>query len=160
MKILDFIIPVLIILIVIYLLYKSNDVIKYNVIKVPKNKKYLKGIYLKGIDVKVPSYLLFTIDNNIINLAIEEKTRVINQKIKFSEIKKIDFEIEPYHFTKDKLVDDSVTDASGSLRHENYDTIKKIKVIKSYHVILSLKNGVSHEFICFKDPNKFFKEGK
>lgn len=160
MKILDFIIPVLIILIVIYLLYKSNDVIKYNVIKVPKNKKYLKGIYLKGIDVKVPSYLLFTIDNNIINLAIEEKTRVINQKIKFNEIKKIDFEIEPYHFTKDKLVDDFVTDASGSLRHENYDTIKKIKVIKSYHVILCLKNGVSHEFICFKDPKNFFKEGK
>ncbi|MGN1378878.1 MAG: hypothetical protein ACI4XR_00535 [Bacilli bacterium] len=158
MKILDFIIPVIIILIIIFLLYKSNDVIKYNVIKVPKNKKYLKGIYLKGIDVKVPSNLLFTVDNNIINLAIEEKTRVLNQKIKFSEIQKIDFEIEPYHFIKDKLIDDFVTDASDSLRHENYDTIKRIKVIKSYHVILSLKNGVSHEFICFKDPNNFFKE--
>lgn len=159
MEILDLIIPVIIILIIIFLLYKSNDVIKYNVIKVPKNKKYLKGIYLKGIDVKVPSNLLFTVDNNTINLDIEEKTRkVVNQKIKFSEIQKIDFEIEPYHFIKDKLIDDFVTDASKSLTHENYDTIKKIKVIKSYHVILSIKNGVSHEFICFKDPNNFFKE--
>ena len=35
---------------------------------------------------------------------------------------------------------------------------KDDKVIKSYYVKMILKNNITYEFICFKKPNKFFKE--
>ena len=100
MKYIELIIPISLIILIIYLLYKSNDVIKYNLIKIPKNKKYLKGIYLKGLNIKAPNNLLFIIDSNTINLLIEDNNKVHNYKIKFNEIKKIDYEIEPYHYIK------------------------------------------------------------
>lgn len=147
MKYIELIVPISLIILMIYLLYKSNDVIKYNLIKVPKNKKYLKGIFLKGLNVKAPNNLLFTIDGNTINLAIEDNNKVRNYKIKFDEIKKMDFVIKPYHYIKNN--------EKNEIRNE---TIKKVKVIKSYYVKLILKNDITYEFICFKQPNKFFKE--
>lgn len=148
MKYIELIIPISLIILIIYLLYKSNDVIKYNLIKVPKNKKYLKGIYLKGLNIKTPNNLLFTIDSNTINLLIEDNNKVHNYKIKFNEIKKIDFEIEPYHYIKN----------NNGYETRKIETIKKVKVIKSYYVKITLKNNITYEFICFKNPNKFFKE--
>ena len=148
MKYIELIIPISLIILIIYLLYKSNDVIKYNVIKVPKNKKYLKGIYLKGLNIKAPNNLLFIIDSNTINLLIEDNNKVHNYKIKFNEIKKIDFEIEPYHYIKN----------NNGYKTRKIETIKKVKVIKSYYVKITLKNNITYEFICFKNPNKFFKE--
>lgn len=147
MKYIELIIPISLIILMIYLLYKGNDVIKYNLIKVSKNKKYLKGIFLKGLNVKAPNNLLFTIDGNTINLAIEDNNKVRNYKIKFDEIKKMDFVIKPYHYIKNN--------EKNEIRNE---TIKKVKVIKSYYVKLILKNDITYEFICFKQPNKFFKE--
>lgn len=148
MKYIELIIPISLIILIIYLLYKSNDVIKYNVIKVPKNKKYLKGIYLKGLNIKAPNNLLFIIDSNTINLLIEDNNKVHNYKIKFNEIKKIDYEIEPYHYIKN----------NNGYETRKIESIKKVKVIKSYYVKMILKNNITYEFICFKKPNKFFKE--
>ena len=148
MKYIELIIPISLIILIIYLLYKSNDVIKYNLIKIPKNKKYLKGIYLKGLNIKAPNNLLFIIDSNTINLLIEDNNKVHNYKIKFNEIKKIDFEIEPYHYIKN----------NNGYETRKIETIKKVKVIKSYYVKMILKNNITYEFICFKNPNKFFKE--
>ena len=148
MKYIELIIPISLIILIIYLLYKSNDVIKYNLIKVPKNKKYLKGIYLKGLNIKTTNNLLFTIESNTINLLIEDNNKVHNYKIKFNEIKKIDFEIEPYHYIKN----------NNGYETRKIETIKKVKVIKSYYVKITLKNNITYEFICFKNPNKFFKE--
>ena len=148
MKYIELIIPISLIILIIYLLYKSNDVIKYNLIKIPKNKKYLKGIYLKGLNIKAPNNLLFTIDSNTINLLIEDNNKVHNYKIKFNEIKKIDYEIEPYHYIKN----------NEEYEIRKNETIKKVKVIKSYYVKMILKNNITYEFICFKKPNKFFKE--
>ena len=148
MKYIELIIPISLIILIIYLLYKSNDVIKYNLIKIPKNKKYLKGIYLKGLNIKAPNNLLFIIDSNTINLLIEDNNKVHNYKIKFNEIKKIDFEIEPYHYIKN----------NNGYETRKIETIKKVKVIKSYYVKITLKNNITYEFICFKKPNMFFKE--
>ena len=64
------IMPILFICLIIFLLYKDKDIIKFNKLKLPK-VPYLKGIYVSGLNYKSGN-MYITKENDTLDIAKEE----------------------------------------------------------------------------------------
>lgn len=89
--------PIFFITLMIYIMYKEKDIIKFNKLKLPKTK-YLKGIYIMGLDYKSGNMCLF-FDNDILGIGIENKDGIFYDKI--NDIKEIKINIKPYNYIKE-----------------------------------------------------------
>ena len=81
-KIVEFIyifIPIFFIIIMIYVMYKEKDIIKFNNLKLPKTE-YLKGKYISGLNYKSGNMYL-TFDKDILSIGIENNDGIFYDKI-------------------------------------------------------------------------------
>lgn len=155
-KIVEFIyifVPIFLIIIMIYIMYKEKDIIKFNNLKLPKTE-YLKGKYISGLNYKSGNMYL-TFDKDILNIGIENNDGIFYDKI--NDIKEIKINIKPYNYIKmvqsDYEPNLSKTNgrSTGSVEHRN-----KVTVLKSYELNIITKDK-NINLIVFKDPNIFFR---
>lgn len=155
-KIVEFIyifVPIFLIIIMIYIMYKEKDIIKFNNLKLPKTE-YLKGKYISGLNYKNGNMYL-TFDKDILSIGIENNDGIFYDKI--NDIKEIKINIKPYNYIKmvqsDYEPNLSKTNgrSTGSVEHRN-----KVTVLKSYELNIITKDK-NINLIVFKDPNIFFR---
>lgn len=155
-KIMEFIyilIPISLTLMMIYIMYKEKDIIKFNNLKLPK-KEYLKGKYISGLDYKSGNMYL-TFDNDILGIGIENKDGIFYDKI--NDIKEIKINIKPYNYVKEVATsyepnyNKTNGRSTGDFSHRN-----KVTVLKSYELNIITKDK-NINLIVFKDPNNFFR---
>lgn len=145
-------IPISLIIMMVYIMYKEKDIIKFNNLKLP-NKPCLKGKYIKGLDYKSGNMYL-TLDNDVIKMAIENKEGIFYEDIK--NVKEIKVNIKPFNYIKETASSyepnySKTNDRStGKFSYRN-----KVIVLKSYELNI-ITNDKNIELIVFKDPNKFF----
>lgn len=146
-------IPIFLIIMMIYIMYKEKDIIKFNNLKLPKTK-YLKGKYISGLNYKSGNMYL-TFDKDILGIGIENNDGIFYDKI--NDIKEIKINIKPYNYVKEVATsyepDYSKTNgrSTGDFSHRN-----KVTVLKSYELNIITKDK-NVNLIVFKDPNIFFR---
>lgn len=147
------IMPILFICLIIFLLYKNKDIIKFNKLKLPK-VPYLKGVYLSGLNYKSGN-MYITKDKDAINIAIENKDGIFYDEI--TNVSEIKVTVKPYNYVKEVPTDyevdyaksENIGRVTGDCSYKN-----KIKVIKSYELNI-ITNDRTINLVVFKDPNKF-----
>ena len=78
MEFIFLILPIVLIIMIVYLMYKEKDIIKFKNLKLP-NTPYLKGKYITGLDYKSGNMYL-TLDKDNIKIAIENKDGIFTKK--------------------------------------------------------------------------------
>lgn len=146
------IIPIVLIIMIIYLMYKEKDIIKFKNLKLP-NTSYLKGKYITGLEYKSGNMYL-TLEKGIIKIAIENKDGIFYEDI--PNVKDIKVNIKPFNYVKEVTTDYEPNYAKTNGRSTgNFSYKNKVIVLKSYELSI-ITNDKVIELIVFKDPNKFF----
>lgn len=152
MEFIYILIPISLIIMMVYIMYKEKDIIKFNNLKLP-NKPCLKGKYIKGLDYKSGNMYL-TLDNDVIKMAIENKEGIFFEDIK--NVKEIKVNIKPFNYIKETTSSYEPNYSKTNDRSTgNFSYRNKVIVLKSYELNI-ITNDKNIELIVFKDPNKFF----
>ena len=152
MEFIFLILPIVLIIMIIYLMYKEKDIIKFKNLKLP-NTPYLKGKYITGLDYKSGNMYL-TLDKDNIKIAIENKDGIFSEDI--TNVKEIKVNIKPFNYVKEVATDYEPNHTKTNGRSTGDFSYKnKVIVLKSYELSIITKSKVI-ELIVFKDPNKFF----
>ena len=152
MEFIFLILPIVLIIMIVYLMYKEKDIIKFKNLELP-NTPYLKGKYITGLDYKSGNMYL-TLDKDNIKIAIENKDGIFYEEI--TNVKEIKVNIKPFNYVKEVAADYEPNHTKTNGRNTGDFSYKnKVIVLKSYELSIITNNKVI-ELIVFKDPNKFF----